>query len=111
MNANVNTYFERKSASVASDSDSIRRAYIARSRKEAFVGAADSALIWYLILALKAAVGLFCVISFFSILGKIELGTISPFAGILATLLIAGLECLCFVPLGKRPTKKSASRR
>ena len=108
MNANVNTYFERRTASAINDSDAIRKAYLSRTRKESFFGAVDSAVIWYMIFALKVIGGIVCAASFFTVLGKIELGTLSPIAGILCTLLIAALECLCFVPIGKRPGKRKS---
>ena len=110
MNANINTYFERRTATAANDSDYIRRAYMSRARKDAFLGAIDSALIWYMILALKIIGGTVCAISFFAIIGKIEMGALSPVAGILCTVLVTMLECLCFVPIGKRPTKRNNMR-
>ena len=106
MNANINTYFERRTATSANDSNYIRRAYLSRARKESFASAVDSALIWYMILALKIVGGIVCAVSFFTILGKIEVGALSPIAGILCTLLVTALECLCFVPIGKRPSGK-----
>ena len=106
MNANINTYFERSRAT-AQTSDSIRKAYLSNSRKAAWAGAIDSAVMWYIIVALKVIGGIICAVSFFTILGKVELGTLSPLAGIISALVVAPLECLCFIPIGKRPTKKS----
>lgn len=109
MNANLNTYFER-TVSSAHDSDSIRKAYLAKSRRAAFIDAVDSTFLWYIIFALKVIGSIVCAVSFFVILGRIELGSISPAAGIFAAAVVALLECLCFVPIGKRPTKKNRSR-
>ena len=108
MNANINTYFEK---TAKTDSGSIRKAYLSRARKEAFFGAIDSAIIWYMILALKVIGGIVCAVSFFTILGKIELGTLSPIAGILCTVLVTLLECLCFIPIGQRPGKRKRTIR
>jgi len=102
MNANFNTYYKN----TRTDSDSIRRAYLARTRKESASGVIDSTVIWYVIFSLKIACGIASAIGFFAILGMIDSGALSPFSGIFCTVLAALLECLCFVPIGQRPTAK-----
>ena len=107
MNANFNTYYGR----TKTDSDSIRRAYLARARKATVSGAIDSAVIWYVIFALKIICGAASAIGFFVILGMIEGGSLSPLSGILFTVLAALLECLCFVPIGQRPVSAKRHTR
>ena len=106
MNANPGRYYNGEFSYSRYDSDSIRKAYLAKARKNAIAGAIDSAILWYVLFAMKIIGGIVCTISFFSILGMIESGTMSPIAGILCTVLVALLECLCFVPIGNRPTKR-----
>lgn len=103
MNANLHTYYNRTRAAGAYDSDSIRKAYLAKARRRAIAEIADSRSVWTMIFALKIISGIICAIGFFSVIGLIEAGSISPLSGIFCTLLIALLESLCFIPMGKRP--------
>ena len=111
MNANLNTYLGKAKLTNDYDSDSIRRAYLSRSRKETLLGVIDSTVLWYVIFALKVICGVASAVGFFAILGMIENGAISPITGILFTVLAALLECLCFVPIGQRPTTGRRTRR
>ena len=70
----------------------------------------SSKMIWSIIFALKIISGIVCAVSFFSVLGLIENGSLSPASGIACTLLIAVLECLCFVPMGNRPGSKGKQK-
>lgn len=88
------------------DSDAIRRAYIAKTRKQSILnffssllGEVDSKTFRNIIIAIKAISGLVCAISFFAVVGMIDSGSISVFSGIVCTVLIAALESLCFIPL------------
>lgn len=88
-------------------SDSIRRAYLANSRKRAVAEfirslstAVDSRALLRLIMALRIIGGVVCAVGFFAVIGLIETNSISVAAGILCTALIALLECLCFIPVG-----------
>ena len=88
-------------------SDSIRRAYIANSRKKAVMEfirslsvAVDSKALLRLIMSLRIIGGIVCAVGFFAVIGLIETNSISVAAGIFCTALIALLECLCFLPVG-----------
>ena len=110
MNANLNTYFGRHSEAVGCDSDSIRKKYLAKARKQELLSAVDSVIVWHVIFALKILGGIICAVSFFAILGMIEGGKLSAFSGILCTVLVTLLECICFIPIGKRPVAKGRGR-
>lgn len=91
------------------DSDAIRRAYIASTRKkaivdffESFASGIDSAVLFNIILSFKIISGIVCGIGFLAVIGLIEAGTISFTAGIACTVIIALLECLCFIPMGNK---------
>ena len=88
-----------------SSSDAIRKAYISRTRKQTVANliaslseSIDSAALRAIIFALKVISGIVCAISFFAVVGMIETGSISAFSGILCTVVISVLECLCFIP-------------
>lgn len=106
MNANPGRYYNGEISYGRYDSDSIRKAYLNKARRNAIASVIDSTLLWYVLFAMKVIGGIVCAITFFSILGMIEAGAMSPVAGILCTVLVALLECLCFVPIGNRPTKR-----
>ena len=98
----TNTHTKRY---VQNDSDAIRRAYLSNVRKQSvlrFIASlaesADTKVMQRLILALKIISGIVCAISFFAVVGMIEEGSISVLSGILCTVVIAALECLCFIP-------------
>jgi hypothetical protein len=87
------------------DSDAIRKAYLANTRKKEFsalIGALaasiDSKALRNLILSLKVISGILCAIGFISVICLIEAGSLSVVSGIIATAIIAAVECLCFVP-------------
>ena len=103
-NSNIRRY-ERN------DSDSIRRAYLANTRKKeiseligALASSIDSKVMWSLILTIKIISGILCAIGFLAVVCLIEAGSLSIAAGIVATAIIAAVECLCFVPMSNRQT-------
>ena len=106
MNAYYTNTHTRRLAQ--NDSDAIRKAYLAHMRKQSVLKffAIDAKAIKNLIFALKIISALVCTISFFAVVGMMESGSISIFSGILCTLFIAALECLCFIPTGACSTIK-----
>lgn len=87
------------------DSDAIRRAYIVNTRKKEFsaligslAASIDSKTILNLILAIKIISGILCAVGFLSVICLIEAGSLSIISGLVATAIIAAIECLCFVP-------------
>ena len=83
------------------DSDTIRKAYLASMRKQSILklfSFVDAKFIKNSILALKIISAIVCAVSFFAVVGMIENGSISMISGIICTLFIAALECLCFIP-------------
>ncbi len=104
----MNAYYN-KGKTQQSTSDAIRRLYLERlcqkdaRRSESAIAA--SRVTWVLFMILKCVGSFVCVIGFFTILGKIEAEAISPFMGIVATLAIAALESLCFLPISQKPKK------
>ena len=95
------------------DSDSIRKAYLANTRKKevmSFIGSLaesiDSKTLWSFILSLKIISGIICVIGFLAVVSLIEAGTLSIASGFVATAIIAAIECLCFVPIKKQKNNK-----
>ena len=95
------------------DSDAIRKAYLANTRKKellSFIGSLaesiDSKALWNFILSLKIASAVICVIGFIAVVSLIEAGTLSIATGIVATAIIAAVECLCFVPISKAKNNK-----
>ena len=91
---------------IPKDSDAIRRAYIANSRKQSILNffaslfeEVDSKMLKKIIFAIKVVSGLVCAISFFAVIGMIDNGSISVFSGIVCTMFIAALESLCFIPV------------
>lgn len=89
------------------NSDSIRKAFIANTRKRELASlltsllSIDSQTAMKLILALKIVGGIVCAVSFLTVLALIEAESISFTFGIVCTFLIAVLECLCFIPFQK----------
>ena len=106
MNANPGRYYNDGLSHGRYDSDSIRKAYLNKARKNAIADVLDSSLLWYVLFAMKVIGGIVCAIVFFSVLGMIEAGSMTPAAGILCTVLAALLECLCFLPIGSRPSNR-----
>jgi hypothetical protein len=95
------------------DSDSIRKAYLANTRKREFLSligslaeSIDSKTLWSFILTLKIVSGIICVIGFLAVVSLIEAGTLSIASGFIATAIIAAVECLCFVPIKKQNNNK-----
>ena len=91
------------------DSDAIRRAYLANTRKKelselvsSVASSIDSAATRNFILALKIISGILCVVGFLAVVCLIEAGSLSVASGILATAIIAAVECLCFVPTANK---------
>ena len=103
MNAYYSNTHTRRYAQ--NDSNAIRRAYLYNDRKQSvlrFINSlaesAETKVMQRIILALKIISGIVCAISFFAVVGMIEEGSISVISGILSTIVIAALECLCFIP-------------
>lgn len=91
------------------DSDAIRKAYLANMRKQNILkifSFIDAKFIKSMILTLKILSTIVCAVSFLAVVGMIESGSISMLSGILCTLVIAALECLCFMPTGSYLTIK-----
>lgn len=110
----MNAYFTSTNTKrfIARDSDAIRRAYIANTRKQSILrffsfllDEVDSKAFRNIIFAIKAISGLICAISFFAVIGMIDRGSISVFFGIVCTVLIAALESLCFIPIKSKNKK------
>ena len=113
----MNAYYTHTNTHTSQNSDAIRKAFLANSRKKkvedmisSLASGISSKMIWSIIFALKIISGIVCAVSFFSVLGLIENGSLSPASGIACTLLIAVLECLCFVPMGNRPGSKGKQK-
>ena len=104
----MNAYYTNTNTKrfISRDSDAIRRAYMANSRKQSILNFfaslfedIDSKALRNIIFAIKAVSGIVCAISFFAVIGMIDSGSISVFSGIVCTMLIAALESLCFIPV------------
>ena len=101
--ANVQRRYER------TDSDTIRKAYLANTRKKAifdfinsFSECVDSKMLWNAILILKVVSGIICALGFMAVICLIEAGSLSTASGIVCTLIVAVIECLCFIPMGDK---------
>ena len=91
------------------ESDAIRRAYLSNIRKnealsfiKSFSGEINSKAIYNLITILKVISGIICALGFFTVIGLMDAGSISIGGGIVSTVMIAILECLCFIPFGNK---------
>ena len=104
-NLNMNSYYNRQYQS----SGDIRRAYLTKSRKAEVLSFVRSALmnpkVWYTLFTIKLILASVCAIALFTVIGSIEAGTLSPIVGILTALVVAAIECLCFIPIGDRPIR------
>ena len=104
-NININNYYTNQ----ISSSD-IRRAYIQSSRRRDAIAFIKSSLknptVWHTLFVIKIMLGLISAISLFAVMGSIESGELSFLSGIIAALVIAFVECLCFIPIGKRPKSR-----
>lgn len=86
------------------NSDMIRKAFIANTRKRelhSFISnllSVEPKAMLKIIFALKVIGGIVCAVSFFAVLALIEAGSISSASGVFCAILIAALECLCFIP-------------
>ena len=109
MNANLNMNSYKNHA--YKTSDEIRRAYMANTRRRelsAYVSRIlSSPMAWKALVATKIILGIACAIVLFSIIGKIEAGSMTAVSGIFAALVIAAVESLCFIPIGENPERKS----
>jgi len=104
---NIQRRYER------TDSEAIRRAYLANTRKKAILDlinsiaeSIDSKMLWNAIMTLKVVSGIICAIGFFAIVALIELGSLSIVSGLACTAIIAAIECLCFIPMGNKQRLK-----
>ena len=111
MNANLNMNTYRNYA--YKTSEEIRRAYIATTRRREISAYISKILatpsVLKALLALKVVLGIACVIALFSVIGSIEAGSMNAMSGIITSLIIAGVESLCFIPIGsirERLTRK-----
>ena len=100
---NIQRRYER------TDSEAIRKAYLANVRKKAFFdlinslsASIDSKALWNAVVTLKIISGIICTIGFFAIIALIERGTLSILSGFACTAIIAAVECLCFIPMGNK---------
>ncbi len=104
-NLNMNTYYNRPRSSA-----DIRREYIQNSRRREAIAFVKSALnnpkVWYTVFAIKTVFALASAIALFTVIGGIESGELSFFSGIVAALVVAAVECVCFIPTGERPKSK-----
>ena len=100
----MNAYYTNSNTQKKYNSDMIRKAFIAKTRKRELHSFISNLLsielkaIFKIIFALKVIGGIVCAVSFFTVLSLIEAGSISSASGILCAILIAALECLCFIP-------------
>lgn len=108
----MNAYYTNNNTHTSANSDAIRKAFLSNSRKQKFVeiirsftSGIDSQTIWSIIFSFKIIGCIVCAISFFAVLGLIEVGSITPASGIFCAILISLLECLCFIPIGEKPKK------
>ena len=99
-NTNIQRRYER------TDSDTIRRAYLANTRKKAVANfisslaeSVDAMGLRKVLTTIKIISAVLCAIGFFTVICLMESSSISAFSGIVCTLIIAAIECLCFVPL------------
>ena len=104
---NIQRRYER------TDSEAIRRAYIANTRKKAILDlissiseSIDSKMLWNIIMTLKVISGIICAIGFFAVVALIECGSLSIVSGLVCTAIIAAVECLCFIPMGNKQKSK-----
>ena len=109
MNADLNMNSYRNNT--YRTSDDIRRAYIANTRRREFVTYINTMLskptVWKTLFTLKVLCGIACAIALFSVIGLIEAGSITALSGILYAVIIAAVECICFIPIGENPERKS----
>ena len=109
----MNAYYTNTNTNIRrferSDSDTIRKAYLANTRKKAIADligslaeSIDTSMGRSLILSVKIISALLCVVGFFAVICLIDAGSLSVTSGIIATAIIAIVECLCFVPTAKR---------
>lgn len=105
-NLNMNSYYNRQYPT----SGDIRRAYLANTRKAEIISTAKRTLknpkVWYTLFSIKVICAFICAIVLFTVIGSIEAGTLSPISGIITSLAVAAVECLCFIPIGERPQIK-----
>lgn len=88
-------------------SDDIRRAYLANARRREFTKILSSPTVWKTLFALKVICGIACAIALFSVIGLIESGSVTALSGIFCAVIIAAVECICFIPIGENPERKN----
>ena len=100
MNANLNMTTYRNN--VYRTSDDIRREYLQNTRRREMISLLRKTLakpsVRKAIVAVKAIIAIACAIALFSVLGSIEAGNTTALSGILYALVIAAVECICFIP-------------
>ena len=101
MNANLNMNMNAYKPSSRPTSSDIRRVYLANTRKNELLSlfSVSAQTLRTIIFTLKAICAIVCVIGFFSVIGLIESGELSALSGIFYTVIIALLECACFIPV------------
>jgi hypothetical protein len=104
---NIQRRYER------TNSEAIRRTYLANTRKKAILDfinsiaeGIDSKMLWNAIMTLKIVSGIICAIGFFAVVSLIESGSLSIGSGLGCTAIIAAIECLCFIPMGNKQRLK-----
>ena len=109
MNANLNMNSYKNHAHRTSDE--IRRAYMANTRRRELSAYVSRILAtptaWKALFTAKIILGIACAIVLFSIIGKIEAGSMNAVSGIFTALIIAAVESLCFIPISENPERKS----
>lgn len=92
-------------------SDDIRREYLANARRREFTDyiarILSSPTVWKTLFALKVICGIACAIALFSVIGRIEAGSVTALSGIFCAVIIAAVECICFIPIGENPERKN----
>ena len=102
MNANLNMNTYRNYT--YKTSDEIRRAYIATTRRREIASYISKFLatpsVMKTLFTLKIILGIACAIALLSVIGSIESGSMTAMSGIITAVIIAGVESLCFIPIG-----------
>lgn len=100
MNANLNMTTYRNNA--YRTSEDIRREYLQNARRREMIALLKRTLakpsVRKAIVTAKAIIAIACAVALFSVLGSIEAGTTTALSGVIYAVVIAAVECLCFIP-------------
>lgn len=122
-NSQINFSFWNKEANMNADlnmnsyrshtyrtSDDIRRAYLANTRRRELTAYVAKTLanptVRKTLFTLKIICAIACAIALFSVIGLIEAGSVTALSGIFCAIIIAAVECICFIPIGEKPEQK-----